>query len=267
MSTWAIGDIQGCFEALSRLLVEIDYRPERDRLILLGDLVNRGPDSLKVLRWAQAQGDALVALLGNHEVHLLSVAEGLRKTGPDDSLEDILAAADRDELLAWLRNCPLMHREPGHVFVHAALHPSWQIDEAARRAERLQLALREDASSLLELYQQAPPSLPQQIRGLEEQLVFDLAVLTRLRCVTAEGALSFDFSGGLDELPVDRVPWWRAASQPPVGRVVFGHWAAIGVHREQRFLALDSGCVWGRLLSAYCLEDDSIVQVPGLKSG
>jgi len=265
MSTWAIGDIQGCFEPLSRLLVAIDYKPDRDRLILLGDLVNRGPDSLEVLRWARAQGEGLTSLLGNHDLHLLASAHGLRSPSPGDTLEAILAADDRDDLLSWLTERPFLHRESAHVFVHAGLHPSWQPGEAERRAQRLRVALREDTRCLLEAYQQQVPTYPQDVQGPEQQVAFDLAVFTRLRCLTVDGALSFDFSAGLDELPADRVPWWRARhALPATETVVFGHWAAIGVHREKQFRAIDSGCVWGRLLSAYCIENDRLVQVPGL---
>lgn len=266
MSTWAVGDIQGCFEPLQRLLDEIDYRAERDRLILLGDLVNRGPQSLEVLRWVRAQGPALVSLLGNHDLHLLAVARGLRSMREGDTLQPVLEAGDRDDLLRWLLHRPLLHREGAHTFVHAAIHPSWSLEVAQSQADRVHRALRgEDAAGLLVRYQRPPPAHPRQATGAEDELALALAVFTRLRCVTADGALSFDFTGTLEDLPPDRVPWWRASRGGRSNNtVVFGHWAAIGVHREEGLLALDSGCVWGRQLSAYCLEDGRVVQVAGL---
>jgi bis(5'-nucleosyl)-tetraphosphatase (symmetrical) len=266
MSTWAVGDIQGCFEPLQHLLSEIDYRAERDRLILLGDLVNRGPQSLEVLRWARAQGDLLVSLLGNHDLHLLAVAKGLRSLSEGDTLQPVLDAPDRDDLLRWLLHRPLLHREGAHTFVHAAIHPSWSLEMAQSHSEGLQRALGgPDAGELLMRYQRPPPAHPHQALAAEDELALALAVFTRLRCVTASGEMSFDFTGTLEDLPADRVPWWRARRDQGSGEViVFGHWAAIGVHREEGLLALDSGCVWGRKLSAYCLDDGRIVQVAGL---
>jgi len=266
MSTWAVGDIQGCFEPLQRLLRGIDYRAGRDRLILLGDLVNRGPQSLEVLRWARAQGPGVVAVLGNHDLHLLAVAQGLRSLSASDTLQPVLEAADCDELLQWLRRRPLLHREAGHTFVHAAIHPSWSLEMAQSQAEGLQRALGgQDAGELLMRYQRPPPANAHQGLAAEDELALALAVFTRLRCVTAAGEMSFDFSGTLEDLPADRVPWWRSGCDRGPGEViVFGHWAAIGVHREEGLVALDSGCVWGRKLSAYCLDDGRIEQVAGL---
>jgi len=265
MSTWAIGDVQGCFEPLTRLLDAIDFRSERDRLVLVGDLVNRGPESLEVLRWARSLGDGLVALVGNHDLHLLAVSRGLREIRPGDTLAAVLAAPDRADLLEWLAGNPFLHREQGHVFVHAALHPSWDLQVAELQASRLHRALQgEAAAALLENYQQDPPERWSEARGAEQQQSFALAVFTRLRCLCGDGRLSFDFTGPLKQLPSDRVPWWRVPGALPREEIlVCGHWAAVGVHQEGRLRAIDSGCVWGRSLSAYCLDDGRIVQVAG----
>lgn len=266
MSTWAIGDIQGCFEPLQRLLSAIDFVPGRDRVLLLGDLVNRGPDSLSVLRWASSSA-GVEAVLGNHDLHLLAASLGVRSLSSADTLAGVLAAPDRDALLSWLRQRPLLLCEGEHVLVHAALHPSWTLAEAKQQAEAVEEALRgKEAPKLLESYYRAATGPMTASTSESDRLSHSLAVLTRLRCLSPDGALSFDFSGTLDELPADRVPWWRAPGRDPTEVIVlFGHWAAIGVHREPGICGLDSGCVWGRRLSAYCLEDGRIEQVEGWK--
>ena len=265
MSTWAIGDIQGCFEPLQRLLVAIDFDPSSDRLVLLGDLVNRGPDSLDVLRWASSTA-GVDAVLGNHDLHLLAAASGVRGLFGDDTLRPVLDAPDRDELLLWLSRRPLLRIESGFALVHAALHPNWSIAEAEQRARALESVLRgPDSGTLLSNYYRAELGPLGSMASEAQQLSHALAVFTRLRCLTDRGALSFDFSGPLEELPAGRTPWWRASGMWRGGlTVLFGHWAAIGVHREPGICALDSGCVWGRELSAYCLDDGRIVQVKGL---
>jgi bis(5'-nucleosyl)-tetraphosphatase (symmetrical) len=264
LSTWAIGDIQGCFEPLQRLLKAIEFAPDRDRVLLLGDLVNRGPDSLSVLRWASSSA-GVEAVLGNHDLHLVAAFLGVRDLCSGDTLDEVLAAPDRDTLLSWLRHRPLLVCEGQHVLVHAALHPSWSLFEAKRQAQAVEEALRgEQASALLESYYGAATGPPTATVSESDRLSHSLAVLTRLRCLSGDGTLSFDFSGTLDDLPPDRVPWWRAPHRKPADfTVLFGHWAAIGVHREPGICGLDSGCVWGRRLSAYCLEDGRIEQVEG----
>lgn len=262
MSTWAIGDVQGCFEPLQRLLSAIDFVAGRDRVLLLGDLVNRGPDSLSVLRWASSSA-GVDAVLGNHDLHLVAAYLGVRDLRSADTLDEVLAAPDRDELLSWLRQRPVLVCEGQHVLVHAALHPTWSLAEAQRQAQAVQEALRgEQASALLQSYYRAAAGPLAAGASQSQQLGHALAVFTRLRCLSRDGALSFDFSGTLDDLPPERVPWWRAPDRKPADfTVLFGHWAAIGVHRESGICGLDSGCVWGRRLSAYCLEDQRIVQV------
>ena len=265
MSTWAIGDVQGCFEPLQRLLVAIDFDPSSDHLLLLGDLVNRGPDSLEVLRWAR-QTAGVDAVLGNHDLHLLAVTAGVRELHSGDTLRPVLEAQDCDELVFWLRHRPLLIVQGDHVLVHAALHPSWSLAEAEQKARALEAALRgPDSGRLLSAYYRANMEAPNSAVPELQQLSHSLAVLTRLRCVTEGGALSFDFTGPLEELPPGRTPWWRASGTRRTGTtVLFGHWAAIGVHSEPGICALDSGCVWGRKLSAYCLDDGRVVQVEGL---
>ena len=269
MTTWAIGDIQGCFTALKKLLRVIDFSPARDRLILLGDLVNRGPESLEVLRWARSC-DAVEAVLGNHDLHLLAAAAGVSQLSVSDELHTVLNAPDREALLSWLRHRPLLLLKQNYVCVHAALHPQWSLAEAQRRARAAQDALCGPGwADLLAAYYEvdvAPSTVQQpehQRSGLHE-LLCSLAVFTRLRCLTEDGELSFDYTGPLDGLPPGRVPWWRAVGASwPDWTVLFGHWAAVGLHQESGILALDTGCVWGRQLSAYCLEDRRIEQVDG----
>lgn len=265
MSTWAIGDVQGCFEPLQRLLVAINFDPSSDRLVLLGDLVNRGPDSLAVLRWASSTA-GVDAVLGNHDLHLLAAAAGVRELRSGDTLRPVLDAPDRNELLLWLSRRPVLLVESGFALVHAALHPSWSLAEAEQRARALESVLRgPDPGALLSNYYCAELGPLGSMASEAQQLSHSLAVFTRLRCVTEQGALSFDFTGPLEELPPGRTPWWRAsAMQRSDLTVLFGHWAAIGVHSEPGICALDSGCVWGRKLSAYRLDDGRIIQVEGL---
>lgn len=287
MATWAIGDVQGMAEPLERLLARIPLDLERDRLWFAGDLVNRGPGSLDVLRrvrdLSRRLGDSrFVAVLGNHDIYLL--ARALAGLGPKerDTLGPVLEAPDRDELVAWIRTWPLAFHDSGsrHLLVHAAVHPSWTVAETLAEASAIEAALRGDGAraflrSLFRIPEErsgggagetARPPKPDRwdpdARGLP-RLAAAAAVLTRLRCLHLDGRFADDYTGPLDELPPGVVPWWRSPDRRSSGTtVVCGHWAAIGLHREPGLLALDSGCAWGNALTAVRLEDGAVVQVP-----
>jgi bis(5'-nucleosyl)-tetraphosphatase (symmetrical) len=254
MATWVIGDVQGCMGALEELLGAIGWKRGRDRVLLAGDLVNRGPRSLDVLRWARAQGEGVSAVLGNHDVHLLGRAAGLVAAKKRDTLDELLAAPDRDALIAWLAACPLLHEEGGHVLVHAGVAPGWTLSELRARAraaetllggpERDRLLVRSDDWS-----------------GPLGRARETLAALTRLRVARPDGRMLLDFDGPPSAAPPGAQPWWDLcdASLPTM---VCGHWARAGLVLRPRLIALDTGCVWGGALTAVRLGDRRVVQVP-----
>ncbi len=256
MATYVLGDIQGCYRTLQALLERIAFSPPRDRLWLCGDLVNRGPASLEVLRWAHAQQDVLDIVLGNHDLHLLAVAWGIRRPRAGDTLGPILEAPERSTLLGWLGRQPLLRRAGPHLLVHAGLLPTWTPQEALRLAQTAEDALGGvDPEAFLRRLYGPKSELGEVHRAVE--------VLTRIRICTPAGAADLSFKGGLEQVPPGFFPWFRApgrASAP--ARIFCGHWAALGLHQEPGVVALDSGCVWGRSLSAFRLEDGAIFQVP-----
>ncbi len=260
MAVYAIGDIQGCYDPFRRLLDALRFDPSHDRLWLVGDLVNRGPGSLDTLRFVHALGDAAVTVLGNHDLHLLAVARGIRKVRPHkgDTLEAILDAPDRDVLLDWLRARPLAHRDEalGWMMVHAGLPPQWTAQDALREAAAVSEVLRSPAHPdwLAKMYGNQPDRWRDDLGG-DERLRFAVNCLTRMRFCTADGRLDMTASGPPGSQPPGYLPWYevpgrRSAAQ----RVLFGHWSALGRHEAHNVLALDTGCVWGRALSAVRLD-------------
>lgn len=264
MSTYAIGDIQGCFLTLERLLDAISFDPRRDRLWLVGDLVNRGPRSLEVLRWARDLGDRVVAVLGNHDLHLMARAAGVTSPKRRDSLERILQAPDREELLHWLGNLPLFYREGEMALVHGGIDPSWSLDDAANLAREAEEALSgpKFREALAALYRGKPLRWDPNLCGIERSQAL-LHIFTRIRVCRPDGELDFDFKGPPEEAPAGYLPWFQIPGRRSCeATLVFGHWAALGLRLMPGVLALDSGCVWGRELSALRLEDRSLFQQP-----
>ena len=262
MSTYAIGDIQGCARSLERLLALIRFDPSVDRLWCVGDLVNRGPDSLRVLRYLKQLGSSIQIVLGNHDLFLLAVAEGIVSLRPKDTIQDILAADDRIELVEWLRRQPLHHHEGAYFMVHAGLLPQWSVDEAGGLASEVECALAgpESRPFLQALFHGNAPQWNPSLTGFE-RLVATTRALTRLRTCTPDGALS-GFSGAPNDAPHGHLPWFRIPNRRNSDHtILFGHWAALGLHIEPNLLGLDSGCVWGRQLTAIRLEDRQVVQV------
>jgi bis(5'-nucleosyl)-tetraphosphatase (symmetrical) len=264
MATWAIGDIQGCHTTLRRLLERLRFDGGDDRLWLVGDLVNRGPGSLAVLRWARALGDRATVVLGNHDLHLLARGLGAAAAKPTDTLDEVLAAPDRDELLGWLRERPLLHREGELVLAHAGLLPEWTVEEAETQARDVERALRGPAAT--ELLARPRRHAPRRwLSGLDELPRRQLALLalTRLRTLTLHGEPEFEFTGPPDGAPAGHIPWFRMPGRRSAeATIVFGHWAALGLQLEPRHLALDSACVWGGALTAVRLDDRTVVQEP-----
>ncbi len=266
MPTYAIGDVQGCSTQLNQLVDHINFDPAADRLWFVGDLVNRGPASLAVLRFVKNLGSAARVVLGNHDLFLLAVAEGIVALRRKDTINDVLAAEDRTELLEWLRRQPLHHRERSFLMIHAGILPQWNIDEAVDLASEVELALSgPNYRAVLEtLFRGLSPRWDPTLAG-DERLASIARVLTRLRTCTPTGDLS-GFSGPPEQAPAGFLPWFRHPHRrQPDTTIVCGHWAALGLHIEPTLMAIDSGCVWGRQLTAIRLEDQQVFQVDGVK--
>jgi bis(5'-nucleosyl)-tetraphosphatase (symmetrical) len=262
MATYAIGDIQGCFKTLRRLLDRISFDPQTDRLWLVGDLVNRGPDSLATLRFIKSLGTSVFTVLGNHDLFLLAAAENIVRLRPKDTIQDILSADDCSELTGWLKRQPLHRREGRFFMVHAGLLPQWSVDDAAKLAREVETVLGgpDYATFLHELFHGLTPQWDPALKGME-RLVSIARVCTRLRTTTPNGEMS-SFSGPPEEAPAGFLPWFRIPNRrSSEATVITGHWAALGLHIEPNVLAIDSGCVWGRQLTAVRLEDRTIHQV------
>ena len=253
MALYMIGDVQGCDAALGDLLEKVAFSPSRDRLILLGDLVNRGPASLAVLRRMVALGDAAACLLGNHDLHLLAVSQGVRKPHRSDTVADILAAPDRDALLDWLRHRPLALHEHGVLMVHAGVLPQWTVVQTLVLATEVEKVLQaaEWADFMHQMYGNQPDQWRDGLQGAERQRVI-VNALTRLRYCTAQGRMEFDTkAGGLDGAPPGYMPWFDVPGRQTTGDVVaFGHWSTLGWIDRPDVISLDTGCVWGGCLSA-----------------
>ncbi|MGQ9686353.1 MAG: symmetrical bis(5'-nucleosyl)-tetraphosphatase [Thiobacillaceae bacterium] len=263
MSTYAIGDVQGCYAAFLELLEAIAYDPRRDRLWLAGDLVNRGEDSLGMLRWCMAHEDVVVAILGNHDLHLLAVAEGFVPPHRKDTLTEILNAPDRAEVLDWLRRRPMLHREGDWLMVHAGLMPAWTAEMAESLARELEAALRgsDYRSFLRAMYGNEPRHWSEALNG-QDRLRLIANAMTRLRFLHADGGLEFLHKCAPHEAPPDLIPWYDMPGRLSRDvRVVFGHWSTLGLYIRNDIVALDTGCLWGGRLTALRLEDGRIFQV------
>jgi len=263
MSTYVVGDIQGCHHALEELLTALKFDRDLDRLWITGDLVNRGEDSLAVLRWCKAHDDCVVAVLGNHDLHLLAVAEGFVPPHRKDTLDMILAAPDRDELLTWLRQRPMLYREDNWMMLHAGLPPAWSADEAQQHATELETALRgpDWRSFLAQMYGNEPRSWASDLSG-QDRLRFIANTLTRTRYLHADGSLEYQHKLGLETAPEGLIPWFdfpgRASGNV---RILFGHWSTLGLLVREDVIALDTGCLWGGALTAFRLDDEQCFQV------
>jgi len=252
MALYLIGDVQGCDAALARLLEKIGFSPSRDTLYLLGDLVNRGPDSLAVLRRLMGYGEAAQCLLGNHDLHLLALAQGIRPPGRRDTLQAVLAAPDCAHLMDWLRQQPLARDEHGCLMVHAGVLPQWSRAEVRALAAEVEQVLRgpDWVDFLRQMYGNTPTAWQPGLRGAERLRVI-VNALTRLRFCTPAGEMEFDSAAGLDAAPPGYLPWFEVPSRATAGdTLAFGHWSTLGWLGHSHLLSLDTGCVWGGCLSA-----------------
>lgn len=264
MATYAIGDIQGCFTSFTHLLQHIGFNKTRDRLWLVGDLINRGPDSLAMLRWAREQDSVLEVVLGNHDLNTLGVAEGFVEAHRSDTLQALFAAPDRAELLAWLRGRRMAYAEGEYLMVHAGVLPQWDAAETLALAGEVESVLRgEDCRYFLaRMYGNYPDHWDDALRGMSRLRVITNA-LTRLRVCTPQGGMDFRFKGELSDLPAGLVPWFDAPTRKSAAStLIFGHWSALGLVQRANLYALDTGCLWGGRLTALRLEDRRVYQVP-----
>ncbi len=263
MATYAIGDVQGCYEELRGLIAAIGFDPVRDRLWFVGDLVNRGPASLEVLRYVRDLGECVVTVLGNHDLHLIAIALGTAKPRGGDTLEAVLGAPDRDELISWLRARPMLHAEEGYVLVHAGLLPQWSVDQAATLAREVEAALRgpEHRKFFKHMYGSKPARWNDSLEGWDRLRVI-VNAMTRMRFCSAEGEMEFASKGETTSAPEGFMPWFEAAGRKSAGTMLIcGHWSAQGLRVMPDLLALDTGCVWGGKLTAIRLQDRKLTQV------
>lgn len=257
MATFLIGDVQGCDAALARLLEQIDFSPSRDTLYLMGDLVNRGPDSAGVLRRMMALEGSAHSLLGNHDLSLLAVAHGLQAPHRNDTMDSVLLAPDRERLLDWLRRQRMAIRAHGWLMVHGGVLPQWDADQVMALAAEVQDALRGPGlvEFLSKMYGNEPECWDESLQGAARLRVI-VNALTRLRFCTTEGAMDLKVSGGLDAAPPGYLPWFDVPGRRTAGvPIAFGHWSQLGYLQRPDILSLDTGCVWGGCLSALRLGD------------
>jgi bis(5'-nucleosyl)-tetraphosphatase (symmetrical) len=258
MTLYVIGDVQGCGQAFDNLIRKIAFTPGRDHLWFVGDLVNRGPDSVGMLRRIMALGDDATCVLGNHDLHLLATAAGVRGRNDTDTFADVLAAPDAGEILDWLRHRPLLHRDKHRLLllVHAGVPPTWKIKQAARNAEEIETLLRGAGwrDALKDMYGDAPTQWRADLPDRERRR-FTINALTRMRYCDDQGRLDLNYSGAPGSQPSALVPWFDARSRPRRRwHIVFGHWAALGYLHRPDITAVDTGCVWGGALTAVPLD-------------
>ena len=262
MATWVIGDVHGCWRTLERLLDRIEWNPDEDELWMVGDLVNRGPSSLEVLRWARDNSDRLTVVLGNHDLHLLARAAGVAKAKKDDTLDEVLAAPDLVELLDWLRRRPLLHHFGPWVMVHAGLVPDWSIEVTCRFADAAveRFDSPESDAFLERLESFRKESWHADLEG-DELIASAVAVFTRMRMVGPDGTARLEYNGSPGDAPVGWRPWFMSSAVRRQGyALIFGHWAQLGFFRAHDVVCLDSGCVYGGSLSALRLKDGRVVR-------
>jgi len=258
MTTFAIGDLHGCLDPLKRLLDKVHFEPGRDKVWFVGDLVNRGPQSLDTLRFVKDLGDDAVSVLGNHDLHLLAVINGIRHTGGRDTLDDILNADDLDDLTHWLRHLPLLHRneELDVTMVHAGIHPKWDLTLAKDMASEVEKALRSDnyVEFLQRMYGNKPAKWSNKL-GKHRRRRFAVNAFTRMRLCYRKGELDFSNTCAPSKAPRDLVPWYAVPSRKSIeGRILFGHWSSHPGFAVSNVIPLDRGAVWGGSLTGLALE-------------
>ncbi|MBD3609209.1 MAG: symmetrical bis(5'-nucleosyl)-tetraphosphatase [Gammaproteobacteria bacterium] len=266
MATYAIGDIQGCLDPLKQLLEQIQFDPARDQLWFTGDLVNRGPQSLETLRFVKDLGSNAITVLGNHDLHLLAVSENLSTyRSKNDTLDDILCAEDRDELLTWLRHQPLLHHDANlnMTMIHAGIAPQWNLTTAIKLAKEVEHVLQAEnyRDFLTHMYGDLPDSWHDELQG-HDRIRCIVNSFTRLRYCTADGKYALSPKGAIGTQPSGTYPWFQLKQRrTQQDTIIFGHWSTLGLYTDDNVISLDTGCLWGGKLSAIKLEDRSLFQL------
>lgn len=267
MAQYVIGDLQGCYDQFCRLLDRINFDPDKDRLWLTGDLVNRGPKSRKTLRFVKSLGDSVISVLGNHDLHLIALANGIRLANSNySSLQKILSKDDCGDLIDWLRFRPLAwhSRKLNTLMVHAGLPPQWNVKTTLACAQELEQVLRSDdyVAFIEKMYGNKPGKWSPDLKG-KKRLRFIVNCLTRLRMVKQSGAIDLTYTGPPEKAPAKLTPWFAIEDAKWRGtRIVFGHWSALGLVVNKKIISVDTGCVWGRQLTAVRLDKGpTVVQV------
>ena len=267
MATYAIGDIQGCYHAFKALLAELQFDVKRDKLWLVGDIINRGSGSLEVLRWCYQHQDSLHIVLGNHDLHALAVIHNIKPAHQYDTLQASIDAPDSDTLFTWLRHQPLLHAQQingyNYAMVHAGLFPQWTLDDALGHALEIEAMLQADnyKTFLAQMYGNTPTSWHEDLVEFDRLRVITNA-MTRMRVCSPTGEMEFDFKGELKDIPQGYMPWFDVPERKSkTSEIVCGHWSALGLRQRNNIHALDTGCLWGGQLTAMCLETHAITQV------
>lgn len=264
MNVWVIGDLQGCCDELDTLLAHPALQASPDaELWFAGDLVNRGPRSLDTLRRVMALGHRVRCVLGNHDLHLLGVAAGVRKPSRSDTLDPILSAPDADALLDWLRHLPLAHYDHQTLMVHAGLLPDWDVEQVMTLAHEVETELRSDhwKTFLSSVFGNQPAAWHADLHGPDRHRLV-INALTRIRFCFPDGSMEFSGKGGAADAPAGTLPWFELPQRKTRHqRVVFGHWSTLGLIHREHVMALDTGCVWGGSLSALHLPSRQLVQI------
>jgi len=271
VALYAIGDVQGCYEALQRLLTHIRFDPSMDKLWLTGDLVNRGPDSLAVMRFVCSLDDKVISVLGNHDLHLLAVYYGVAPVTAEDTFQDVLRAPEIDSYVRWLERQPLIVYDPSYqaVLVHAGILPCWTLSEALALSDVYTDALKYNPKATLQVSYGNEPRLWSESLSTDERLRLICNVFTRMRMLemidNQRTALALTYKGTVATAPQGLVPWFLVPNPSLAGlRVIFGHWAALNGDNlgQPQYIPLDTGCVWHNALTAYRLDDGRFWQVP-----
>ena len=264
MATYAIGDLQGCYQSFRCLLEQLKFNPDRDQLWLCGDLVNRGPESLKTLQLCYDLRDNLISVLGNHDLHMLAVISGAVAPKRKDTFQDILESKQKDKLAEWLISCPLMHENEQWVISHAGIYPGWDLATAGNCAREVETVLRDPnlrQTFFRNMYGNSPEYWSEELTG-HQRLRMITNLFTRMRVIADDGAINLAYKNSADSAPLGTLPWYQWTHRRPLEKkLLFGHWAALeGKTSNPEVIALDTGCVWGNQLSAFCLETGNWVR-------
>jgi bis(5'-nucleosyl)-tetraphosphatase (symmetrical) len=262
MATYVIGDIQGCFYSFKNLLEKINFNSNADELWLVGDIINRGLGSLQTLDWCYQNRDNLNIVLGNHDLYFLSAAFNQRKLSSTDTLQPILASENLNKYVDWMLSWSLIHKHKGFLMVHAGLMPDWSTEDALDLAKDLMVSLRENPYDFFKsMYGDKPDKWSLEYNREDKQRVA-INAMTRLRCINKDNAIDFTYKSDLNNLPSTLNPWFDVKTKKIRSEfIISGHWSAIGIQKHNHGITLDTGCVWGGKLSAYCIESKSIKSV------